>query len=78
MQKIKWPIILVSIYVFFYLLAFFAGLPDDLVIGMYFFAPVAVVWMVIKVLQNGIPSERNFDEYFYEDWDYKRNTVGNL
>ena len=38
----------------------------------------SVIWMVITILKNGQPSERTFDERFYEDADlgpHKHTTV---
>ena len=75
MEKIKWPVTLVTAYLLFYLLAPYLGFNDGIVILMYLFAPVAVIWMVIKILRQGIPSRRSFEDYFYEDLDEKRNVA---
>ena len=35
----------------------------------------AFIWMVIRILKDGEPSTKSFDDYFYEDReDLKRNS----
>ena len=75
MEKLKWPLGLVSGYLLLYLIAPYAGVIDDVIILMSIFSPVALIWMVVKILKQGKPSSRSFDEYFYEDLDYKRNVA---
>ncbi len=73
MQKIKWPIIIVTAYLVFYNSTPIFGFSPDTVIAMYIASPVLLLWMVYKILKDGVPSERTFDEYFYDDYDYRRN-----
>ncbi len=40
---------------------------------MFAISPFIVIWMVIYILKNGKPSERTFDEYFYDEEKGKRN-----
>jgi hypothetical protein len=77
MQKIKWPVITVTSFAFFYQLTPYVGFSDKTIIAMFIVSPFAVTWMIYKILKNGIPSQRTFDEYFYEDSDYKRNNLPN-
>ena len=78
MKKIKWPIIVVTAYVFFYQLSPYFGISDRIIITMFAISPIAVMWMAYKILKNGIPSQRTFDEYFYEAPDYKRNNISEV
>ncbi len=73
MKKIKWPVILVTTYAFLYQFTPYAGFSDQVVILLFIISPIPVLWMAYKILKNGIPSQRTFDEYFYEDTDYRRN-----
>jgi uncharacterized membrane protein YqjE len=72
MQKIKWPIAIVTIYLIIYQSAALLGFPDNTIAVMYVVSPLLVLWMVYKILKDGTPSDRTFDEYFYDDYDYKR------
>ena len=50
--------------------------PDSIVIVLIFaMSPFLITWMVYKVLKDGQPSTRTFDEYFYDDVDIKRLRV---
>lgn len=73
MQKIKWPIAIVTAYMVFYNATPMFGFSEDTIIAMYLAAPLILIWMVITILKDGIPSERTFEEYFYDDYDYRRN-----
>jgi hypothetical protein len=75
MQNIKWPIGIVTCYLIIYQSAAFLGFSDNIVVAMYVASPFLLFWLVYKILKDGIPSERTFDEYFYDDYDYKRNGV---
>ncbi|MEO6733115.1 MAG: hypothetical protein ABIN01_17960 [Ferruginibacter sp.] len=73
MQKIKWPIIIVSTYMLVYQFSYYIGLPIGIVVLLFVVSPLAVIWMVYKILKDGTPSKRSFHEYFYEDSNYKRD-----
>lgn len=75
MEKIKWPVIIVTAYAFFYQFTPAIGFSDQVIMTLFMVSPIPVLWMVYKILKNGIPSQRTFDEYFYEDVDYKRNRI---
>lgn len=40
---------------------------------MQVFITILMVWMVLRILKDGEPSQRTFEDYFYDDSDYKRN-----
>lgn len=73
MKKIKWPVLLATTYAVLYQFTPYAGLPDQAIILLFILSPIPVLWMAYKILKNGIPSQRTFEEYFYEDTDYRRN-----
>ena len=75
MQKIKWPIIIVTACLVFYQSAGFLSFPVDTIIALYVGSPILLLWMVYKILKDGVPSQRSFDDYFYDDWDYRRNSA---
>jgi hypothetical protein len=75
MQKIKWPIAIVTTYLIIYQSAALLGFSDNTIAVMYIASPFLLLWMVYKILKDGTPSERTFDEYFYDDYDYKRNNI---
>jgi hypothetical protein len=75
MQKIKWPVIFVTAYAILYQLTPYFGFSEKTILTLFVIAPIPVFWMVYKILKDGIPSQRTFDEYFYEDSDYKRNKI---
>ncbi len=41
---------------------------------MFAFSQFIVIWMAIYILKHGKPSGRKFDEYFYDDERWKRNS----
>lgn len=73
MKKIKWPIILVTVYLVCYNASPVFGFSTDIILALYMLSPFLLCWMVYKILKNGIPSKRTFDDYFYDDYDYRRN-----
>lgn len=70
MQKIKWLIGIVTTYLIIYQSAAFMGFSDNIVVAMCLASSFLLLWMMYKILKNGIPSERTFEEYFYDDYDY--------
>jgi hypothetical protein len=75
MEKIIWPIMVVTTFAFFYQLTPYMGFSDDAILSMFCFSPFPVLWLAYHLLKNGTASTRTFDEYFYDDIDYKRNEV---
>ncbi|MBC7887406.1 MAG: hypothetical protein H7Z13_05910 [Ferruginibacter sp.] len=73
MEKIKWPVIIVTAYAFFYQLTPYIGFSDIAIMTMFMTSPIPVIWMAYKILKTGKSSQRSFDVYFYEDMDYKCN-----
>ena len=74
MKNIQIPIIVTTILVLGYALG--GGLQINYTaLGILFIVVhAAFFWMIYSILKNGKPSEKSFDEYFYEDReDIKRS-----
>lgn len=73
MHKIKFPIIFVTGFIIVYNALFFFSISKWVLFFLFSIAPIALIWMVYKILKFGKPSQYSWDEYFYEDHEYKRN-----
>jgi predicted signal transduction protein with EAL and GGDEF domain len=72
MEKIKLPIMIATAYlvVFVITLSFSSILAISMLLVS--LSPLPIIWMVYRVLRDGIPSEFTFEERFYEDYEYQR------
>ena len=67
MKNIHFPIILVTAVLFVYT-AISQLYPHPVWIeAIYMVSPFLLIWMVYRVLKDGVPSTRTLDEHFYED-----------
>jgi|AntRauTorcE11897_2_1112592.scaffolds.fasta_scaffold157455_1 hypothetical protein len=66
MDKLIFPISLVSFVAFFYVIAAAFNFPYPLVAGLFGILPFAILWMVYKVLKDGEHSGKTFEKHFYE------------
>jgi len=73
MKHIETPVILATGYMIIYNLLPFWGYSDDLIIALFIFSPFVLVWLAITILKKGEPSNKEWDEFFYEDFSYRRN-----
>ena len=73
MNKIRFPIITVSLFMLIYNALPFFGASKDWIIALFIISPFPVIWMVYRILKDGSPSGKTWDEYFYEDHAYRRN-----
>ncbi len=73
MKKPAIVITLATLYLLFFKVSPYMGVPDEAIIAMFILAPFIVIYMVFVVLKYGKPSKFTFEERFYEDHDYKRN-----
>ena len=69
MKNIEFPIYLTSSVLAFYALTPFMGVPYALVTVLFFSLNVLIVWMVVRVLKDGIPSKQTWKDQWYEDLD---------
>jgi hypothetical protein len=53
----------------FYVLTPYLGVPYALISTLFISLNILIVWMVIRVLKDGVPSTKKFSENWYEDLD---------
>ena len=67
MEKIKAPIIITTLVLFAYTMMPYVGVPFVIIFGTLLLLTGLTVWMVIKILKDGKPSGKTFEEHWYED-----------
>lgn len=67
LRKVPAVITLVTLFVAFYHMSPFLGVPDLAIIFMFILSPFLVLYMAYVILKYGKPSRYSFDERFYED-----------
>ncbi|HMO32297.1 MAG TPA: hypothetical protein PKE63_02595 [Lacibacter sp.] len=72
MKQIRFPVMTVTLLAFLYQLTPWVGFSEGAIFGLFALSPVAVIWMVYRVLKYGTPSSYTWDEKFYEDHAYTR------
>lgn len=73
MKRVPWIVALTTLFAIVYQFTPAIDLSGNTTIVMFCIAPFLVIWMAYNILKHGKPSNRNFDDYFYDDWNYKRN-----
>lgn len=73
MKKIALPLLSTSLLLLLFTVLCFFEANIDIIIAIFLLSPFVIIWMVCKVLQSGTPSGKTWDEYFYEDFDYRKN-----
>lgn len=73
LKGIGFPVALVTLFAFFYQATPYFGFSDTAIMLMFCISPFLFIWMVYRVLRDGKPSEKTWDEHFYEDLDYRRS-----
>ncbi len=73
MEKLQVPITTVTLFVIFYNALPWLGASDTLILVLFALSPFPVIWMAIRILKDGKPTDKNWDEHFYEDHPYRRN-----
>jgi len=73
MKNIKFPIYLTTSVLFFYALTPFMPIPYAVVGTLFFSLNIMIVWMVIRVLKDGVPSQQKWSDTWYEDHDSNTN-----
>jgi len=77
MKNITFPVLSTSFLLLIFTVLCFFEANIDIIIAIFLLSPFVIIWMVYKVLKSGIPSGKTWDEYFYEDFDYRRNGTEN-
>ena len=73
----KKPAVVIALATFFmviYNLSPYLGIPDEFIIAMFIVSPIVLVYMAYVIMKFGKPSKHTFDEKFYDDVDYYRNS----
>ncbi|WP_407524247.1 hypothetical protein PDL71_01005 [Lacibacter sp. MH-610] len=73
MKELRIPVFFVSALVLMYAVSPQLGFSDDAVVLFFLLLPLPVIWMVVRILKDGTPSSKTWEEYFYEDHAYKRS-----
>lgn len=72
MKQLKVPVLFVSTLVFIYAISPGLGFSDNVVFLFFLLLPIAVIWMAYRILKDGTPTTKIWEEHFYEDHAYKR------
>jgi hypothetical protein len=72
MKQLKVPVLFVSTLVLIYALSPQLGFSDRAVYLFFLLLPFPVIWMVYRILKDGTPTAKTWEEHFYEDHPYKR------
>lgn len=72
MKKPAIVIALATLFMVFYNLSPYIGIPDEFIIAMFILSPFILIYMAYVILRFGKPSKYTFEERFYDDLDYDR------
>lgn len=74
MKNIRIPVYSTSLVLAFYTMTPYMGIPLALFSTLFLFLNGLFIWMVISVLKDGIPSNKRFEESWYEDLETEVKT----
>ncbi len=66
MKKLIFPISFTTFIALLYVIAAGFNFPYPLVAALFVAFPIALIWMVVKILKDGEHSGKTFEEDFYE------------
>ena len=69
MKNIQFPVYFTSLVLVFYTLTPYIGVPYALIATLFLSLNILIIWMVVRVLKDGVPSSKRFSESWYEDLD---------
>jgi hypothetical protein len=70
MKDDRVPIIIVSLYLIFYTISPYLGIPFHFILLMFSLSPLFLIWMVYSILKYGKPSGKKLkdgEEFGYAD-----------
>ena len=67
MKGIRFPVYFVTACLVLYTMLHQAGVSLLILFPMFGLSPFMVIWMVYQVLKKGKPSNKTFDDQFYDD-----------
>lgn len=72
MENIKPTITLSTAFLVLYIISHHIDVPLAVPMLLFCMSPFVMIWMVISILKDGVPSDKKFsDGYFYEDYDHE-------
>ena len=73
MENIRIPIFLTTSVLVFYTLSPFLGVPYALISTLFLIINGMLIWMVLRILKDGVPSGQTFEETWYDDYHVNIN-----
>jgi len=67
MQNLYKPIGITTLILVFYLISVYTNMVFAIVFMLFLMLNFFTIWMVIRILKDGQPSQKTFDDYWYED-----------
>ena len=67
MRKIKVPITITTLFLTFYTISPYMGLPYPFIFASFVTVNLLTIWMVIRILKDGEASKKTFSEQWYDD-----------
>ena len=67
MEAVKFPIFITTGVLIVYIMATSLGMPYPIAFSLFMLTNGLTIWMVIRVLKDGRPSEYTFEEKWYDD-----------
>jgi len=67
MSKLKFPIAITTLVLILYNTMPFVGVPFAIIFGTLMLLTGLTIWMVFKILKDGTPPEKTFEDQWYED-----------
>ena len=68
MKNIQFPVYFTSLVLAFYAMTPYLGVPYALVSTLFLALNVMIIWMVVRVLKDGVPSQQTWEETWYDDY----------
>jgi len=72
MKNLEVPVGITSAVLFLYVISPYITPIFAVIFSLFLITNILVIWMVIRILKDGTPSTKTFDEYFYEESVTKR------
>jgi len=67
MKALKYPIAITTLLLIVYNIMPFVGVPFAIIFFTMLLLTGLTIWMVIKILKDGKPSGRTFEDHWYDD-----------
>lgn len=73
MKYIQFPIIFTTVFLFIYVTLPPLGVAFPIIFSFFILMHVFYFWMIYAILKKGQPSERTFNEHWYDDVDIPKH-----